>query len=230
MAVNGIEIEVGQRWLDRSGVIGRISESSDQRYPWNTGSGATVTDDGKQVIGEESNVGDLIELVEHADGFKPWTGGEQPEETHGKLVEVRLTCGGGRQETGPADSYMWNHCGNADIMAYKVVGEVVQSVGEFASAASYSDHMDASEVAQPAPLHVELIEPPQDALDVQVGGDHYKSLAIQPVEYIHANKIGYFEGNVIKYVTRWRAKNGVADLEKAKHYIDLLIELEGGAK
>lgn len=65
------------------------------------------------------------------------------------------------------------------------------------------------------------------ALEVQVAGDHYKALAIQPVEYIHANGIGYFEGNVIKYVTRWRTKGGVADLEKAKHYIELLIELEG---
>ncbi len=65
-----------------------------------------------------------------------------------------------------------------------------------------------------------------NALDTQVDGDHYKSLVIQPVEYIHANNIGYFEGNVIKYVTRWRAKGGVADLEKAKHYIDLLIDLE----
>lgn len=65
------------------------------------------------------------------------------------------------------------------------------------------------------------------ALEVQVAGEHYKALAIQPVEYIHANGIGYFEGNVIKYVTRWRTKGGVADLEKAKHYIELLIELEG---
>lgn len=64
------------------------------------------------------------------------------------------------------------------------------------------------------------------ALDVQVAGDHYKKLAIQPVEYIHANGIGYFEGNVIKYVSRWRSKNGIKDLEKAKHYIELLIELE----
>ena len=65
------------------------------------------------------------------------------------------------------------------------------------------------------------------ALDVQVAGNHYKDLAIQPVEYIHANGIGYFEGNVIKYVSRWRNKNGIKDLEKAKHYIELLIELEG---
>jgi hypothetical protein len=65
-----------------------------------------------------------------------------------------------------------------------------------------------------------------NALDVQVAGDHYKKLAIQPVQYIHANGIGYFEGNVIKYVSRWRDKGGIADLKKARHYIDLLIELE----
>lgn len=63
-------------------------------------------------------------------------------------------------------------------------------------------------------------------LDKQVAGSHYKDLPIQPVEYIHANAMGYLEGNVVKYVSRWRKKNGIADLEKAKHYIELLIELE----
>lgn len=65
-----------------------------------------------------------------------------------------------------------------------------------------------------------------NALEVQIGGNHYKSKAIQPVEYIHANNIGYFEGNVIKYVTRWKDKNGIQDLEKAIHYLELLIDLE----
>lgn len=64
------------------------------------------------------------------------------------------------------------------------------------------------------------------ALTVQEGGDHYKKLAIQPVEYMHANGIAFMEGSVIKYVSRWRAKNGIADLRKARHFIDLLIELE----
>lgn len=63
-------------------------------------------------------------------------------------------------------------------------------------------------------------------LATQVGGNHYKDMKIQPVEYIHANGIGYFEGSVIKYVSRWREKGGMADLEKAKHFIDLLLELE----
>ena len=63
------------------------------------------------------------------------------------------------------------------------------------------------------------------ALDTQVSGNHYK-MPIQPVEFIHKNNIPYIEGNVIKYISRWRDKGGIADLEKAKHYIDLLIELE----
>jgi hypothetical protein len=65
----------------------------------------------------------------------------------------------------------------------------------------------------------------KSALELQVGGSHYKDMRIQPVEFIHANNIGYLEGNVIKYVSRWKSKNGIADLEKAKHYIELLIEL-----
>lgn len=75
-------------------------------------------------------------------------------------------------------------------------------------------------------LFTNLMEKLMNPLDKQVDGNHYKDLSIQPIEYIHANKIPYLEGNVIKYTTRWRNKNGIADLEKAKHYIELLIELE----
>ena len=64
------------------------------------------------------------------------------------------------------------------------------------------------------------------ALEQQRGGSHYRNMAIQPIEFIHANGIPFAEGSVIKYVSRWRAKNGIADLEKARHFIDLLIELE----
>lgn len=63
------------------------------------------------------------------------------------------------------------------------------------------------------------------ALDEQIGGDHYKDCPIQPVDYIHANGLGFCEGCVIKYVTRYKQKNGIEDLKKARHYIDLLIEL-----
>ena len=75
-------------------------------------------------------------------------------------------------------------------------------------------------------LHDNLEPKKESALDVQIGGEHYKKYAIQPVEYIQANGLGYFEGNVVKYVTRWRDKGGSADLQKAQHYLQLLIELE----
>jgi hypothetical protein len=68
------------------------------------------------------------------------------------------------------------------------------------------------------------------ALKEQVGGDHYSKLAIQPVEYITKNKLSYLAGNVVKYVTRYKDKNGLQDLQKAKHYVEMLIELEEGKK
>jgi len=70
----------------------------------------------------------------------------------------------------------------------------------------------------------------ESALSKQIAGNHYKDRAIQPVEYIHANGLDFFEGNVVKYVTRWRSKDGMPDLYKAKHYIELLIELESKKK
>lgn len=60
----------------------------------------------------------------------------------------------------------------------------------------------------------------------QVGGEHYKTMAIQPVEFILANGIPFVEGCVIKYVSRWRNKNGVEDLKKAHHFLEMLIEHE----
>lgn len=60
----------------------------------------------------------------------------------------------------------------------------------------------------------------------QIGGNHYKHMAIQPVEYIHRNGIGFVEGAVIKYVSRWKDKGGVEDLRKARHMLDLLIDME----
>ena len=64
------------------------------------------------------------------------------------------------------------------------------------------------------------------ATDVQVGGGHYKHFEIQPIEFTVKNKLGFCEGNIIKYVCRHKFKNGLEDLKKAKHYIDLLIEME----
>jgi hypothetical protein len=68
----------------------------------------------------------------------------------------------------------------------------------------------------------------QPASATQVGGDHYAKRAIQPWDYIAANGLGFFEGNAVKYLTRWKDKGGIEDLKKARHYLDKLIEMEGG--
>lgn len=73
---------------------------------------------------------------------------------------------------------------------------------------------------------LENIESKKSALDVQEGGGHYKSKGIQPVEYAYRNNLGFIESNVVKYVSRWKEKNGIQDLKKARHYLDILIEFE----
>ena len=73
--------------------------------------------------------------------------------------------------------------------------------------------------------------PPTTAIDsafeVQVGGSHYKNFAIQPTEFIHVNNLGFLQGCIIKRICRYKAKDGLKDLQKIKHEIDMLIELEG---
>ncbi len=59
--------------------------------------------------------------------------------------------------------------------------------------------------------------------DHQIGGNHYKVMKIEPVTFIIENDISFVEGNIIKYVCRWKSKGGVEDLKKARHYIDMLI-------
>ena len=69
-------------------------------------------------------------------------------------------------------------------------------------------------------------------LDVQVAGSHYKGKRIQPVEYIAANNLNFLEGCIVKRITRWRNKGGTGcfeDLEKIKHEIDLLMEMDATA-
>jgi hypothetical protein len=57
---------------------------------------------------------------------------------------------------------------------------------------------------------------------LQIGGDHYQ-MGIQPIDYIEANNLSFIEGNIVKYVSRYKAKNGLEDLKKAKWYLDRLI-------
>lgn len=78
----------------------------------------------------------------------------------------------------------------------------------------------------PAPEDIETMNKNVKASNTQIGGSHYSDMAIQPIEFIHKNGLSFIQGNIIKYVCRYKSKGGIEDLNKAKHYIDLLIELE----
>ena len=68
------------------------------------------------------------------------------------------------------------------------------------------------------------------ATKIQVGGDHYKDFKIMPIEYISKNNLDFLEGNIIKYISRHRNKNGAEDIRKVIHYAELILELEYGEK
>lgn len=82
----------------------------------------------------------------------------------------------------------------------------------------------APKQAEPKQAEPKQETPEQSANATQHGGDHYKTKAVQPWDFIVANNLGYLEGNVVKYVSRWKDKGGVLDLKKARHYLDKLIE------
>lgn len=107
-----------------------------------------------------------------------------------------------------------------------VIASVPQSLAEVHSSDGWptwgGSVMPVTGKISPAPQY-----DPRDVsfspLDKQVGGNHYRDMAIQPVQFIVANNIPYREANVIKYVCRHASKNGKQDLLKARHYIDMLI-------
>jgi len=73
-------------------------------------------------------------------------------------------------------------------------------------------------------IPVETIDP----INEQHGGDHYKVMSIQPIDYITANGMGFCEGNVIKYITRHHNKNGAEDIRKAMHYCEFILKYQYG--
>lgn len=64
-----------------------------------------------------------------------------------------------------------------------------------------------------------------NALQTQIGGTHYKNLVMQPIEFIIKAKLSFIQGNIVKYITRYKNKNGKQDIEKCIHYAKLAIEL-----
>jgi hypothetical protein len=175
---------------------------------------------------------DLIELVQDENGFTIWRGGACPGPA-GAMVAYRTRSG--ISNTKPIAHLRWNHSESlSDIVAYKLIEEPATDAKDLA-ADMLSDlgcnFRDGTWVQDDAPIQFAHPDTEDSALAVQVGGSHYKDLAIQPIEYIHANKLGFAEGNVVKYITRHRQKHGADDIRKVIHYCQLLLELEyGGAK
>jgi hypothetical protein len=62
----------------------------------------------------------------------------------------------------------------------------------------------------------------------QIGGDHYSKMNIQPIDFITQNNLSFIQGNIIKYICRYKDKNGLQDLKKAQHYMNMLLEIEYG--
>ena len=235
MAVNEIEIAVGQVWRCRDGKEREVVYNDGHpEHPWdlrlvgatdNDGDDGSVGDDGCEYAPTMARKRDLIELIRDEHGFTIWKGG--PVAPVSGMVEYRLR--NGLTFSRAAEGLIWGHDGGpADLVAYKVVTAApVEPQPNNADADRLASDLlldlgwrfDGTTWVQDKPVQT-------NPLDVQVGGSHYKNLAIQPIEYIHANNLGFPEGSVIKYVTRWRDKNGIKDLEKARHFIDLLIALE----
>jgi len=90
-----------------------------------------------------------------------------------------------------------------------------------------TSHKDRTETV-PWEEDKKFVEIELKASDRQVGGDHYKGMAIQVSEFNHKNGLGWCEGSIVKYVCRHKLKGGRKDLEKARHYIDLLLEWRYG--
>ena len=231
--VNGIEIKVGQVWRCRDGQERKIvGNDGHAEWPWDLENGDSLTNNGTEFSDCESD-SDLIKLVKDENGFTIWRGGEQPV-SDTTTVEYLLRNGQGG--TVPAEGLQWAHLACvSDIVAYKVVEQAATPQPEADSATLAEETLvalgwtfDGQAWVENAVVDLPISMVP-NALDVQVGGTHYKDCAIQPIEYIHANKLGFAEGNVVKYITRHRQKHGADDVRKVIHYCQLLLELEYGA-
>ena len=73
-------------------------------------------------------------------------------------------------------------------------------------------------------VYGKLYHPNDHSIKKQIGGNPYNRYAIQPVDFIIANNLDWCEANAVKYITRWKDKNGVEDIKKAIHYLEILLE------
>lgn len=139
--------------------------------------------------------------------------GVQPE-LDGVLIDIRLSeTGVYRKEY--ASTWVWYLSESNFIEEWRVHSDEKESQVELAA-----NQLACDDGPMPS---VPVSESP---LSTQIGGDHYTKLPIQPMQYSMANNLDALQHTIIKYVTRFRDKAGIEDLEKAKHCIDMLIEFE----
>ena len=133
------------------------------------------------------------------------------------LVDVMFFNETKSYQSKPANIWLWSveSKTNIDIKKWRIHSDVKESQADFSvRSLACDDGPMASEPVRKSPL------------STQIGGDHYTTLAIQPMQYSMKNGLDPLQHTIIKYVTRFRDKAGIEDLEKAKHCIDMLIEHE----
>lgn len=134
--------------------------------------------------------------------------------------QARIYCKTDKRDTVWFTSYgCVNHSPNAKCVIFPYNATSWDNFGQTISLEDLKEHIKDMG-------YIDEVNQNDNPMNIQIGGTHYKDYNIQPIEFIHANKIPFCEANAIKYLCRWRNKNGVQDLEKAKHYIDLLIYIE----
>ena len=137
------------------------------------------------------------------------------------LVDVMFFNETKSYQSKPANIWLWSveSKTNIDIKKWRIHSDEKELQAELAAnQLACDDGPMASEPVRKSPL------------STQIGVDHYTKLAIQPMQYSMENGLDALQHTVIKYVTRFRDKNGIEDLEKAKHCIDMLIEFERNKK
>jgi len=134
------------------------------------------------------------------------------------IVEVSLRRIGKatKKDAKRAENWIWSRNTKHPITAYRVVAYPVVDQGEALKAA-------VDEGVDKLGGQNKAMGDDKPAKDRQEGGDHYQ-MAIQPIDFIEKNGIGFTEGNIIKYIVRYKRKNGLKDLRKAQHYLEMLIE------
>jgi hypothetical protein len=114
----------------------------------------------------------------------------------------------------------------APSYVYKMRARAMQQLADNPLKPEQNEAMDELITLSQTEGHWQVTGNASTPLEIQIAGNHYKGKRIQPVEYIHANNLNFLEGCIVKRISRWRDKDGFQDLEKIKHEVDLLIEME----